>query len=153
MTWIRSLKLSRTLAPGSSPPRCGCFSSISLTLPPCLSPLTLWSTCLTSAHYIPFCPASHMLQHFFYITFMAFHHLKARWVNNYSWSPSLSQQNSFVSILLCPGMAGGVSACFEVKEFNHMEAEFCQHLDWCVVISGPELESFSAFSQWFMVSS
>ncbi len=42
---------------------------------------------------------------------------------------------------------------FEVKEFNRMEAEFCRHLDWCVVISGPELESFSAFSQWFMVSS
>ena len=40
---------------------------------------------------------------------------------------------------------------FEVKELNHMEAEFCRHLDWCVVISGPELESFSAFSQWFMV--
>src|SRR5258708_9286673 len=40
---------------------------------------------------------------------------------------------------------------FEVKEFNHMEAEFCQCLDWCVVISGPELESFSAFSQWFTV--
>ena len=42
---------------------------------------------------------------------------------------------------------------FEVKELNRMEAEFCWHLDWCVVISGPELESFSAFSQWFMVSS
>ena len=40
---------------------------------------------------------------------------------------------------------------FEVKEFNHMEAEFCQCLDWCAVISGPELESFLAFSQWFMV--
>ncbi len=42
---------------------------------------------------------------------------------------------------------------FEVKEFNRMEAEFCQHLDWHVAISGPELESFLAFSQWFMVSS
>src|SRR5258707_5939985 len=40
---------------------------------------------------------------------------------------------------------------FEVKEFNHMEAEFCWHLDWCVVISGPELEAFSALGQWFMV--
>ena len=42
---------------------------------------------------------------------------------------------------------------FEVKELNHMEAEFCQYLDWCVAISGPELESFLAFGQWFMVSS
>jgi len=42
---------------------------------------------------------------------------------------------------------------FEVKELNCMEAEFCWHLDWCVAISGPELESFLAFSQWFMVSS
>ena len=42
---------------------------------------------------------------------------------------------------------------FEVKELNRMEAEFCQHLDWHIVISGPELESFSAFGQWFMVSS
>ncbi len=39
---------------------------------------------------------------------------------------------------------------FEVKEFNHMEAGFCQCLDWHVAISGPELESFLAFSQWFM---
>src|SRR5258708_17861773 len=42
---------------------------------------------------------------------------------------------------------------FEVKECNVMEAEFCRHLDWHVAISGPELESFSAFGQWFMVSS
>src|SRR5258708_17441928 len=42
---------------------------------------------------------------------------------------------------------------FEVKELNHMEAEFCWHLDWCVAILGPELESFSAFGQWFMVLS
>src|SRR5258708_2811737 len=42
---------------------------------------------------------------------------------------------------------------FEVKELNCMEAEFCWCLDWCVVISGPELELFSAFGQWFMVSS
>src|SRR5258708_1825739 len=42
---------------------------------------------------------------------------------------------------------------FEVKGFNRMEAEFCQHLDWHVAISGPELESFLAFGQWFMVSS
>src|SRR5260221_12641769 len=34
---------------------------------------------------------------------------------------------------------------FEVKELNCMEAEFCWHLDWHVVISGPELESFLAF--------
>ncbi len=40
---------------------------------------------------------------------------------------------------------------FEVKELNRMEAEFCRHLDWCVAISGPELESFLAFGQWFMV--
>ena len=40
---------------------------------------------------------------------------------------------------------------FEVKEFNCMEAEFCQLLDWCAAISGPELESLSAFGQWFMV--
>src|SRR5260221_14517490 len=26
---------------------------------------------------------------------------------------------------------------FEVKELNHMEAEFCWHLGLCVVISGP----------------
>src|SRR5258708_35603392 len=111
MTWIRSLKLSQTLAPGLSPLRHGCFSSISLTLPPHLSPLTLWSTCSTSACYFPFHPASHMLQHFFYITFMAFHHSKAGQANNYSWSLSSLQRNSFVSILLHPGMAGGVSAC------------------------------------------
>src|SRR5258708_18612007 len=92
-------------------PRHGCFSSISLTLPPHLSPPTSWSTCLTSACYFPFRPASHMLQHFFYIAFMAFHHLKAGQANNYSWSPSSSQQNSFASILLHPGMAGGASAC------------------------------------------
>ena len=42
---------------------------------------------------------------------------------------------------------------FEVKELNCMEAEFCQCLDWHVAISGPELESFLAFSQWFMVLS
>ena len=42
---------------------------------------------------------------------------------------------------------------FEVKELNRMEAEFCQCLDWCIAISGPELESFSAFGQWFMVLS
>src|SRR5258708_1144573 len=42
---------------------------------------------------------------------------------------------------------------FEVKELNRMEAEFCQHLDWHIAISGPELESFSAFGQWFMVLS
>jgi len=40
---------------------------------------------------------------------------------------------------------------FEVKELNCMEAEFCRCLDWCVAISGPELESFLAFGQWFMV--
>src|SRR5258708_6683415 len=62
-----------------------------------------------SACYIPFCPVSHMLQHFFYITFVAFHCSKAGWANNYSWLPSSLWRNSFVSILLCPGMAGGVS--------------------------------------------
>src|SRR5258708_30083624 len=111
MTWIRSLKLSQTPAPGLSPLRHGHFSSISLTLPPHLSPLTSWSTCLTFAHYIPFHPASHMLWHFFYITFMAFHCSKAGWANNYSWLLSSLWWDSFVSILLCPGMAGGVSAC------------------------------------------
>src|SRR5258707_13883647 len=47
----------------------------------------------------------------FYIAFMAFHCSKAGWANNYSWLPSSSQQNSFASILLHPGMAGGASAC------------------------------------------
>ncbi len=42
---------------------------------------------------------------------------------------------------------------FEVKELNRMEAEFCWCLDWHIAISGPELESFSAFGQWFMVLS
>src|SRR6266436_979154 len=89
--------------PGLSLPRHGQFSSILLTLPPCLSPPTSWSTCSMSAHYIPFHPASHTLWHFFYITFMAFHCLKAGQANNYSWSPLSLQRNSFVSILLCPG--------------------------------------------------
>ena len=39
---------------------------------------------------------------------------------------------------------------FEVEKLNCMEAEFCRSLDWRVAISGPELESFSAFCQWFM---
>src|SRR5260221_2692812 len=34
---------------------------------------------------------------------------------------------------------------FEVKELNHMEAELCRRLDLRIAISGPELESFSAF--------
>src|SRR5258708_33815075 len=34
---------------------------------------------------------------------------------------------------------------FEVKEFNRLEAESFQHVDWHVGISGPELESFLAF--------
>src|SRR5258705_785071 len=42
---------------------------------------------------------------------------------------------------------------FEVKELNRMEAEFCQHLDWHIAISGPDLETFSAFSQPFMAFS
>src|SRR5258707_2259503 len=40
---------------------------------------------------------------------------------------------------------------FEVEVFNHMEFEFCCHLDWHIVFSGPELESFSAFIKLFMM--
>ena len=40
---------------------------------------------------------------------------------------------------------------FEVEAFNCMEFEFCCCLDWCVVFSGPELESFSAFIELFMM--
>src|SRR5258708_38091080 len=42
---------------------------------------------------------------------------------------------------------------FEVKEFNHMEAEFCRCLDWNCSVFGPELEAFSAFYHWFLVFS
>src|SRR5258708_31834252 len=140
MTWIRSLKLSRTPAPGSSPPRRGCFSSISLTLPPCLSPLTSWSTCLTAAvlllhHLHGVSPLEGWTRHqLFLVTII----IAAKFLCEY---PSLPR-NGWWSIGL-----------FEAKELNRMEAEFCQHLDWRVVISGPELESFLAFSQWFFVSS
>ena len=40
---------------------------------------------------------------------------------------------------------------FWVGEFKHMEAEFCRHLDWHVAISGPELELFLGFVEWFMM--
>ncbi len=40
---------------------------------------------------------------------------------------------------------------FEVEVFNRMEFEFCCHLDWHIVFSGPELESFSAFVELFMM--
>ncbi len=40
---------------------------------------------------------------------------------------------------------------FWVGEFKCMEAKFCRHLDWHVVMSGLELESFSGFVKWFMM--
>ena len=40
---------------------------------------------------------------------------------------------------------------YEVETFNCMEVEFCQHLDWHIVFSGPELELFSAFIELFMI--
>src|SRR5258708_18317769 len=40
---------------------------------------------------------------------------------------------------------------FEVEAFNCMEFEFCCHLDWHVVFSGPELELFLAFVKLFMM--
>src|SRR5258708_24151562 len=40
---------------------------------------------------------------------------------------------------------------FQVGDFKYMEAKFCRCLDWCIVISGPELESFSGFVDWFMM--
>src|SRR5258708_35795940 len=50
-----------------------------------------------------------------------------------------------------PGSFWWSHVLFEVEVFNCMEFKFCCHLDWHIVFSGPELESFSAFIELFMM--